>query len=878
MFIILPGKLAASPNQGTVWLELDEDTTKYLEIHNLPSKNYKKRKVALVLSGGGARGFAHIGVLKALEENQIDLNLIIGSSIGSIIGGLYCAGYNAQQIQEITKEIDWKNLYSDPTYRSHLFLSQKDIPRRHLLQLRMDGVIPYIPRSITYGQNVYQLIYKQIISAEYQASNSFDDLKIPFRSIATDLITGNRVVIGDGDLAEAINASLAFPLLFAPVEINGMWLVDGGITDNLPVDVAITMGADFILAVDATSPLRSTSEMQAPWEIADQVTTIMMEERTEQNAMNANLALKPELHQHRAGDFTNIDSIIQIGYQHTLNFLDSIRSSIRGKSYDNLRYDSISGVVSDVYFEGIDRESIEQYGFETKVKAGSIYSSMDVKSDLETFSKSGFFRIAKAGINNDSLGILITYYLTPQPYIVQVVLNHNDILSDSAITNLEMKFSEKNLNTQILTDALISIKRDLFEKGYSLAKIDNITYFPETGLLTIDFNEGLIDEIRIEGNNKTKDFVVLREFLFRKGDFFQSEQAVQSVQDIYSTGLFDRVALNYKQENKKNILVIRVKEKKSLLMRIGGHASLERSIEGFLEFEEENFVGSGIKLDIFGSLGEFERHANASLSTPRVLKTYFTFKLSTFYDDEEYRYFENNQQLGYYQLVSKGAKFIFGHQFGRLGQISAELRLEDIDLTSENFLFPFPGEYRIRSVTIRSVVDKRDRLPFAKRGIYNRWFWETGNQRVLGGSVSFTRVFIGLEGYYPMLRHFNWRPFIFGGTGDLTVPFSEFFYFGGQKSFPGLYEREKIGRQFLQAGLDFRYQIGWNLPIDAFLKAKYTVGAAWERADAQIDGSDFLHSFSISAAVNSLLGPIQATYGSVVDGRSQFYFSIGFDF
>ena len=213
-----------------------------------------------------------------------------------------------------------------------------------------------------------------------------------------------------------------------------------------------------------------------------------------------------------------------------------------------------------------------------------------------------------------------------------------------------------------------------------------------------------------------------------------------------------------------------------------------------------------------------------------------------------------------------------------MGQISAELRLEDINITSETYLFPFSDKYRIRSLTVQSVVDKRDRLPFPRRGIYNRWFWESGNQRVLGGSESFTRVFIGLEGYYPFLKQFNWHPFIFGGTGDLTVPFSEFFYFGGQQSFPGLYEHEKFGRQFLQAGLDFRYQIEWNLPIEAFFKAKYTVGAAWERADAQIDGSDFLHSVSITAAVNSLLGPIQATYGSIIDGRSIFYFSIGFDF
>ncbi|MFQ5584235.1 MAG: patatin-like phospholipase family protein [Calditrichia bacterium] len=137
--------MQAAESHSSVWIELKKTKGSYIDIENINYHPLKKTKVALVLSGGGARGFAHIGVLKAFEENRVPIDMVVGSSIGSIIGGLYCAGYTAEQIHHITQEIDWKNLYSDPTYRSHLFLSQKDIPRRHLLQLRLDGIIPYIP-------------------------------------------------------------------------------------------------------------------------------------------------------------------------------------------------------------------------------------------------------------------------------------------------------------------------------------------------------------------------------------------------------------------------------------------------------------------------------------------------------------------------------------------------------------------------------------------------------------------------------------------------------------------------------------------------------------------------------------------------------------
>ncbi|NIU01932.1 MAG: BamA/TamA family outer membrane protein, partial [Nitrosopumilaceae archaeon] len=291
-----------------------------------------------------------------------------------------------------------------------------------------------------------------------------------------------------------------------------------------------------------------------------------------------------------------------------------------------------------------------------------------------------------------------------------------------------------------------------------------------------------------------------------------------------------------------------------------------------------NFLGTGIKFSTMGAIGDFLRRANSSLYTTRLFNTYLTTRLSFYYNEREDRYYENFERKGNYLTIRRGAKFMIGQQIGRLGLISLQFRLENIHINGDNQNFPYADHYRLRSFIVRSEVDKRDRLPFPQKGIYNRWFWETGNQRVLGGNTSFTRIFLGLEGYYQFLKYFNYHPYLYAGSADITLPFSEFFTFGGQLNFPGLHEREKFGRQFMMTGIGLRYQINWELPIEAYVLANYSIGGAWERPDEEIQTSDFFHSLSLSFALNSIIGPIQMTHSRLIDERSLFYLSFGFEF
>lgn len=879
-WVLLCSNISIAAESEELWIELKKDSSYYLPLQNIDYHPLKKAKVALVLSGGGARGFAHIGVLKAIEGNKIDFDLIVGTSMGSIVGGFFCAGFSADQIQRITKEIEWDNIFSDATSRPHLFLSQKNIPRSHILQLRFDGVVPYIPQSLTQGQNIYQLILRRLLQAEYQPFGDFDKLKIPFRSVATDLISGKRVVLGSGSLAEAMQASIAFPLLFAPIEVNGMRLVDGGITDNLPVDVARSLGADIVVAVDATSPLREPDEMHAPWEIADQVTTIMMENPTRESLLKADLAIIPDLEGHRAGDFTRIDSTIQRGYEAGVSMVDSLKELVERKNRQLLGDNDYLGTVTQVKIAGDSSifKSSDKISRSFHTEIGSEIFHDDIISDLQTIYESGYYLDAKARVIKDSSHCQVTFYLNELPQIRRASVHHGNIIPDTSINPILESLLGHTLNIYELEKSVKEVKRMMVRQGFSFAEIKSIRYDQDSLKLEMAFDEGIVDEIRLKGREETKKFVIRREFPIRKGDYFRSDLAVQGIQNVYSTGLFDRVTLNLVTEQNKNTLVIDVKEKKNLLMRLGGHVSLERKAEAQLEILHDSFLGTGVKFNIVGTIGDYLRKASTSLYTTRLLSTYLTSRLSFYYNERTDFYYEDFERVGNYLTIRRGAKFMIGQQIGRLGIISVQLRSENIDIFDDNDRFPFSGHYRLRSLTVRSEVDKRDRLPFPQRGIYNRWFWETGNQQVLRGNISFVRIFLGLEGYYQFFRYFNYHPYIYTGSSDITLPFSEFFTFGGQNNFPGLHEKEVFGRQFVMTGLELRYQIKWDLPIEAYFISGYSTGAAWGRPDEKIEAKDFLHSLSLSFALNSIIGPIKTTYSHIINERDILYFSIGFEF
>lgn len=873
---ILPcaGQSAAMP----LTIEPQTVIDRSLTIENLVIRQPRPLKVALVLSGGSARGFAHVGVLRAIEEKNIPVHLIVGTSIGAIVGGFYAVGYSSAQIEQRLMDTDWTGIFANQAVRSQQFVSQKSQPRRHLVQLRLNGFLPTIPSSISQGQQIFQSLYNSFLQANFHAAGSFDDLKIPFRAVATDLISGEKVVLRDGDLAEAINASMAFPLLFAPVEIDNRLLVDGGITDNLPVSVAILENAELVIAVDATSPLRAREGVAAPWEIADQVTSIMMSERTDQSRRQADFLIRPQLNNVPGFNVSSIDSLIESGYRETLLLSDSILQWYQAERMARQDGQLTWQQVTAIHCRVNGAPAPAAFAEVMFPLLGKTLRKSDIITKIEDLYGRGDVASAVAVIDSSAGGNVLNVNIEQFPKIDDVRFLSADFIPDSLFDNFRTQVAGRPLNTGVLKQQLILIQKWLTSEDYALATIGPIRLTPgeQGSSLEINVQPGVISEIDVHGNHHTRKFVIEREFPLKKDSLFQSPLAIDGIRNIYSTGLFDRVLINLDRQAQGNQITIKVKERQTLLARMGAHFSLERQTDGFVELSEENLFGSAIEVSATGMVGGLIRRTDVRISTPRVFRTLLTAELHQWYQERRDRYYSDFERIADYNSKRSGVRFLFGQQIERLGLISGEIKVENIDVVSGDEEFPFNEDLRLRSLTIRSVVDKRDRLPFPQKGIYNRWYWEIGNQTVLGGNARFTKVFLGLEGYYPWFSWLNYHPFVYAGSADLTLPFSEFFRLGGDQNFRGLHEAELQGRQFLNVGVDLRMRV--PMPLETYLAARYQTGAVWVRPDDRISYQDFLHSLSTQLAVNSPIGPARLTFSHIPDGRSRIDFSLGFDF
>jgi NTE family protein len=231
--------------------------------------------VALVLSGGGARGSAHIGVMKVLEEYHVPVDLVVGTSMGSIVGGLYAAGWSAEDLDTKITDIDWGAVFVDRLPRDEKTFRRKEEDARFLIPIKMrfKHWKPYLPPAVIGGQNM-ELLF-QGLTIEATGETDFDKFPIPYRAVATDLATGRAVVIGSGSLSTAMRASMSIPGIFPPVELKGIPLADGGMAANFPIQIARKLGADVIIGVDISTPLRTKEQLGSILTRIDQVTGLL---------------------------------------------------------------------------------------------------------------------------------------------------------------------------------------------------------------------------------------------------------------------------------------------------------------------------------------------------------------------------------------------------------------------------------------------------------------------------------------------------------------------------------------------------------------------------------------------------------------------------
>jgi NTE family protein len=276
----------------------------------------KRPRIGLVLSGGGSRGLAHVGVLTALDELKIPVDAIAGTSMGAVVGGLYASGMTPAEIDKLMRDMDWSAAFRDRPARNTLNFRRKEDDREFLvrLPLGLQGGSFRVPRGLIQGQRLTQTLRLETLPVA--AIEDFDRLPTPFRAVAADLETGARVIRGNGDLTSAMRASMSTPGVFEPVEIDGRLLVDGGLVENLPVDVVKAMGVDVVIAVDVGFQPVGRKELTSALAVSNQAITIMMQRETgRQRALlsASDILITPNLGSLPSTDFTDAAHTIGLG-------------------------------------------------------------------------------------------------------------------------------------------------------------------------------------------------------------------------------------------------------------------------------------------------------------------------------------------------------------------------------------------------------------------------------------------------------------------------------------------------------------------------------------------------------------------------------------
>jgi NTE family protein len=283
-----------------------------------------KPRVALVLSGGSALGLAHIGVIRELERSGIPIDMVLGTSMGSLVGGLYASGYSPDSMAELVTGLDWRAFFIERRDTpSDRYLHSKH--ERFPLGLGFDRSGFLLEKGLIEGQNI--LAFLSALTLHVLPTRDFDELPVPFRAVAADIVTGEKVVFSAGSIAEAMRASMSIPGLFSPYEAQGRSLVDGGIADNMPVDIARGMGADIVIAVECrTHSPTSPEELRSSLEITNQTANLFVEENMKPSRADADLLIRPDLSSFNRMSYTEAAALVAKGESETQSAGPAIRA------------------------------------------------------------------------------------------------------------------------------------------------------------------------------------------------------------------------------------------------------------------------------------------------------------------------------------------------------------------------------------------------------------------------------------------------------------------------------------------------------------------------------------------------------------------------
>lgn len=852
--------------------------------------------VAVALSGGGARGLAQIGILKALEEAGVVPDIIVGTSMGSIVGGLYASGYSLIDLDSIAVNTRWDKLISlsKEVERRELFIDQKVTEDKAVFALRLDGLKPILPTAINDGQKLSNHLNLLTFQAPLHVKNSFDELKIKYRAVCTDLITGNQVVISQGSLSQAMRASSSVSFFLTPVRMDSLLLVDGGLVANIPMRIASEEGGTYLIAVNTTSPLNEEKDLNLPWNVADQIVSIPMKLLDERQLNYADAIISPELKGFTANNFSYIDSLIDAGYSAALPYAYMIRTSLDSMFQYNTAGKEfyISNIISTGKEKSFERIFIDKYARKDSV------SNHEIMFDMYKLFGTGDYRSMNAKAVEYLDYSTIEFIYEENTRVASVSINGVTVINNRLFDSLAAELIGKPFNAQKAASTIIKILRIYRDFGYSLAEMNSLEFDEITGNLKLNFTEGLIDQIKVEGNYNTNYNVILREFPIKAGDYFVYDNIEEGLRNLRNTNLFEDIVLTIDRVDGKNIVMLRVIEKVSSLVRIGFNLDNEKRTQLNLDIRNENLFGTGAELGVLFMVGTRNRAYIIEQKSNRIFSTYLTYKINAFYKFDDVYFYQDDpvsntnrfsrSQVGDYRHIHYGGSISLGANVEKFGDLIFTGKYQIDQIKNKQGEFVNPDEAKIVSLKIKSTVDTQDKYPYPSNGVYVQSSYETA-QKTLGGDIGFTNVSFLYKSYIYFGKNNTLVPKFLVGFADKTLPLSQQFSLGGKESFFGLRENEYRGRQIFLTSLEYRYKLPWTIFFDTYLMFRYDLGSIWDFQE-QIRFKDLRHGIGGTFSFDTPIGPADFSVGrsflftkNLPDnpirwGEVQFYFSIGYNF
>ena len=404
----------------------------------------EKQKTALVLSGGGARAFAHIGVLKAMEEVGWYPDMVVGTSMGAIVGALFCCGLNADEIYVYMKSTNWEELLTKKRYRDIETLSKKNIDLPSMFTLKIDENFNiFYPKYILSTQGISERILKKTLVPQFYSHGNFDSLAIPLRVVATNIISGRPVVFREGNLPVILSGSAAYPIVLSPVKLDTMLLVDGGLTNNVPCDVALAEGADFIVAVNMTSKISNHESNLSAAAFMDQAINTLSFHSDTRNLHLADLLITPQIEDIYSTDFDSIDILVKKGYEIAQEKMAGLQvnGSMPNTSYYDIAKSSLkSKIVRDIFFINNERTKKHVLRREMEQKKNKPFSIKKTRRSVTNLYSTGIFSNVNLSIHDvDTDSVDLGIHLVEKPLgVLNFSANYKTEINASALISYRM--------------------------------------------------------------------------------------------------------------------------------------------------------------------------------------------------------------------------------------------------------------------------------------------------------------------------------------------------------------------------------------------------------------------------------------------------------